>query len=52
MQAVKFLRINNCADCNKCAGWKISKFISLAGWNEIAEWKISSFFKDPDGNIC
>ena len=46
VQAGRFLRAIN------CAGWKVSKFISLAGWNEIAGWKISSFFKDPDGNIC
>ena len=22
VQAGKFSKINNCADCNKCAGWK------------------------------
>ena len=38
VQAGKFHRAIN------CAGWKISKFISLAGWNEIAGWKISTFF--------
>ena len=64
VQAGKFSKINNCADCNKCAGWKISysyqmcrlenlqKFTSLAEWNNHGEKKICSFLAEAFINFC
>ena len=64
VQAGKFSKINNCADCNKCAGWKISisyqicrlenlqNLLILQDGITIQGGKFVIFLKNPGRNIC
>ena len=64
MQAGKFSKINNCADCNKCAGWKISfsyqicrlenlqNLLILQDGITMQGGKFVIFLKNPGRNIC